>query len=179
MERSGAALKSGGNTLNESLGLLVSGNLIQQDADVPAAALRTLSLRIRGAKTELEEAGESTDGMATSTAKLRDEIKSLTGVDIMLNEDEFKSTAEIIKELGQSWKSLTAVSRPNVLELISGKNRASTVAGLIENYQLIDEVIQSAENAEGSALQENERFLDSIEGFYKNIMAFYIRKLIY
>lgn len=131
------------------------------------------------AKTELEEAGESTDGMATSTAKLRDEIKSLTGVDIMLNEDEFKSTAEIIKELGAVWENLTDLSRANVLELISGKNRASTVAGLIENYQLIDEVIQSAENAEGSALQENERFLDSIEGFYNYIMAFYIRKLIY
>lgn len=131
------------------------------------------------AKTELEEAGESTDGMATSTAKLRDEIKSLTGVDIMLNEDEFKSTAEIIKELGAVWENLTDLSRANVLELISGKNRASTVAGLIENYQLIDEVIQSAENSEGSALQENERFLDSIEGFYINIMAFYIRKLIY
>lgn len=131
------------------------------------------------AKTELEEAGESTDGMATSTAKLRDELKSLTGVDIMLNEDEFKSTAQIITELGSVWENLTDISQANVLELISGKNRASTVAGLIENYQLIEEVMQSAENAEGSALQENERFLDSIEGFYKNIMAFYIRKLIY
>ena len=44
------------------------------------------------------------------------------------------------------------------------KNRASTVAGLLENYQLIDEVIQTAENAEGSALQENERYMQSIEG---------------
>ena len=164
MERAGAALKAGGNTLNESLGLLVSGNLIQQDADVTAAALRTLSLRIRGAKTELENAGESTDGMVSSTAKLRDEIKSLTGVDIMINEDEFKSTAEIIKELGSVWENLTDVSQANVLELIAGKNRASTVAGLIENYQLIDEVMQTAENAEGSALQENERVLQSIEG---------------
>ena len=44
------------------------------------------------------------------------------------------------------------------------KNRSSTVAGLLENYQLIDEVIQTAENAEGSALQENERYIQSIEG---------------
>ena len=39
------------------------------------------------ASSELEELGESTDGMTTSTSKLRDEIKSLTGVDIMLDED--------------------------------------------------------------------------------------------
>ncbi len=44
------------------------------------------------------------------------------------------------------------------------KNRASTVAGLLENYELIDEVIQAAENAEGSALRENEAQIQSIEG---------------
>lgn len=44
------------------------------------------------------------------------------------------------------------------------KNRASTVAGLIENYQTIDDVIKSAENASGSALEENEKYLDSIDG---------------
>ena len=36
------------------------------------------------------------------------------------------------------------------------KTRASTVAGLLENYQVIDEVIESAKNSNGSALQENE-----------------------
>ena len=164
MERSGAALKAGGNTLNEALGLIVSGNLIQQDADVTAAALRTMSLRIRGSATELEEAGESTEGMATSTAKLREEMLALSGVDIMLDDTTFKSTAEIIKELGEVWGNLDDITQANILEQIAGKNRASTVAGLLENYELIDEVIQTAENAEGSALQENERYLQSIEG---------------
>lgn len=164
MERSGAALKAGGNTLNEALGLIVSGNLIQQDADVTAAALRTMSLRIRGSATELEEAGESTEGMATSTAKLREEMLALSGVDIMLDDTTFKSTAEIIKELGEVWGNLDDITQANILEQIAGKNRASTVAGLLENYELIDEVIQSAENADGSALRENEAYLDSIDG---------------
>lgn len=44
------------------------------------------------------------------------------------------------------------------------KNRASTVAGLLENYETIEEVIKSAEGAEGSALKENERYLESIQG---------------
>ena len=164
MERSGAALKAGGNTLNEALGLITAGNLIQQDADVTAAALRTMSLRIRGASSELEELGESTEGMVTSTAKLREEIEKLTGVDIMLDDETFKSTAEIIKELGAVWEDLSDITQANVLEQIAGKNRASTVAGLLENYELIDEVIKAAENAEGSALRENEAYLDSING---------------
>ena len=164
MERSGAALKAAGNDLNESLGLIVSGNLIQQDADVTAAALRTMSLRIRGASSELEDLGEETDGMATSTAKLREEIKALSGVDIMLDDETFKSTAEIIKELGAVWEDLSDITQANILESIAGKNRASTVAGLLENYELIDEVIETAENATGSAAKENEAYLESIDG---------------
>ena len=152
------------NDLNEALGLITAGNLIQQDADVTAAALRTMSLRIRGASSELEELGEDTDGMATSTAKLREEIKALSGVDIMLNDETFKSTADIIKELGAVWEYLSNITQANILEQIAGKNRASTVAGLLENYELIDEVIKSAENATGSAARENEAYLESIDG---------------
>ena len=54
------------------------------------------------------------------------------------------------------------------------KNRASTVEGLLQNYELIAKVIESAEDADGSALKENERYLESIEGkifalLYRNV----------
>ena len=152
------------NTLNESLGLITAGNIIQQDAETTAAALKILSLRIRGSKAELEEMGESTDGVVTSTSKLREQIKGLSGVDIMLDENTYKSTAQIIQELGAVYNQLTDIQQANLLEIIAGKNRASTVEGLLQNYKIIEDVIQAAENAEGSALQENEKYMESIEG---------------
>lgn len=164
MERSAAALKAGGNTLNESLGLITAGNIIQQDAETTAAALKILSLRIRGSKAELEEMGESTDGLVSSTSKLREQIKALSGVDIMLDENTYKSTAQIIQELGGVYNQLTDIQQANILEIIAGKNRASTVQGLLENYETIGKVIEAAENAEGSALEENLRYVESIEG---------------
>lgn len=164
MEESAASLKAAGNSLNESLGILTAGNLIQQDASTTASAIKILGLRIRGAKADLDELGESTDDLADSTSKMREELKALTGVDIMLDENTFKSTAQIIKGIGANWDKMTDVSRAAALEKLAGKNRASTVAGLIENYQTIDDVIKSAENASGSALEENEKYLDSIDG---------------
>ena len=146
------------------MGILTAGNLIQQDASTTASAIKILGLRIRGAKADLDELGESTDDLADSTSKMREELKALTGVDIMLDENTFKSTAQIIKEIGTNWDKMTDVSRAAALEKLAGKNRASTVAGLIENYQTIDDVIKSAENASGSALEENEKYLDSISG---------------
>ena len=152
------------NTLNESLGLITAGNLIQQDADTTANALKVMSLRIRGSKTDLEEMGEETDGLASSTSKLREEIKALTGVDIMQDENTYKSTAKIIQEIGAVWDNLTDVSKASALEKLAGKTRASVVSGLLENYETIDEVIKSAENADGSAIEENLRYMESIEG---------------
>ena len=164
MENSAAALKAGGNDLNESIGLITAGNLIQQDASTTGSAMKILSLRIRGAKADLDAMGESTDDLSDSTSKMREELKALTGVDIMKDENTFKSTAEIIQEMGKNWDKLTDVSKAAALEKLAGKNRASTVSGLIENYETIGKVIEAAENSENSALEENEKYLESIEG---------------
>ena len=109
--------------------------------------------------------GEGTDGLVTSTSKLREQIKALSGVDIMLDENTFKSTTDIIIELGKQWENLSDVSKAATLELISGKNRASTVQGLIDNYQLIEEVMRAAENAEGSSKRELETYKQSLDSY--------------
>ena len=101
------------NTLNESLGLITAGNIIQQQADTTANALKIMSLRIRGSKAELEELGETTDGLVSSSSKLREEILAISGVDIMENEDTFKSTAQIVKELGAIYDNLSDISQAN------------------------------------------------------------------
>ena len=92
-------------------------------------ALKTLSLRIRGAKSDLEEAGLETDGMADSVSKLRTEIQKLTGVDIMIDDDTFKSTYQILKEISAVWNNLTDVTQANVLELMFAKRQTKTCLG--------------------------------------------------
>lgn len=80
---------------------------------------------LRAAKTEAESAGESTDGMAESVSKLREEIKALTGnkVDIMQDEagTTFKSTFQILRELSKVWDQLSDVSQANILERLAGR----------------------------------------------------------
>lgn len=86
-------------------------------------AFKTISMRIRGAKTELEEAGLETEGMVESTAKLRSEILALSGVDIMKNANEFKSTYQIMDELAAKWENLTDIQQASITELIAGKRQ--------------------------------------------------------
>ena len=53
--------------------------------------------------------------MASSTAKLREEILALSGVDIMLNTNEFKSTYQIMDELADRWQNLSDIQQANCL----------------------------------------------------------------
>lgn len=78
-------------------------------------------MRIRGADTELQQAGLDTEGMAESTAKLRQEVMALSGVDIMKDENNFKSTYDILDELSTKWADLTDIQQASLTELIAGE----------------------------------------------------------
>ena len=53
--------------------------------------------------------------MVESTAKLRQEILALSGVDIMENDNTFKSTYQIMDELAAKWKDLTDIQQAKCL----------------------------------------------------------------
>ena len=97
--------------------------------------MKTLSLRIRGAKVELEDAGEDVDGMANSVSELQKKLLALTGgkVDIMLDENTFKNTTEILREMSQVWDDMTDVNRAAALELLGGKRQANVLSAVIKN----------------------------------------------
>ena len=127
-------------------------------------AFKTISMRIRGATTELEEAGLETDGMAESTATLRKEIEALSGVDIMLNENTFKSTYDILDELADKWQYLTDIQQASITELIAGKRQGNIMSALMSNWDIAEDTMKQAASSDGSAEKENEKYMESISG---------------
>lgn len=122
-------------------------------------------------KVELEQAGEETEGMAESTSKLREQVKALTnvtgdgGVDILNGtEDEYRSMYDIFADIAKVWKDMNDMDQAALLELLAGKVRANTVAAMLNNWSQAEAALQTASESAGSALRENERYLDSIEG---------------
>ena len=113
LERSASSMDAANNSLEQTIALITAANSVVQDPDSVGTAFKTISMRIRGASTEMEEAGLDTEGMAESTAKLQKEIKALSGVDIMKNKTEFKSTYDILDELANKWSDLTDIQQAN------------------------------------------------------------------
>lgn len=171
LQRSSASLAAANNTLDESIALITAANTVVQDADAVGNAFKTISMRIRGAKTELEEAGLDMDGMADSTAELREEILALSGVDIMVDDDTFKSTYQILDELSQKWKDLTDIQQASITELIAGKRQGQVVSAVMTNFDIARDTLSVSESSEGSAMAEHEKWMESLEAKINQLNA--------
>lgn len=164
--RSASAMAEAGNTIDETIGLITAANSVVQNPEAVGTAMKTLSLRIRGAKVELEDAGEDVDGMANSISELQKKLLALTGgkVNIMLDENTFKNTTEILREMSAVWDDMTDVNRASALELLGGKRQANVLAAVIKNFDMVEDAIKTSSDAAGSAEKENEKYLNSIQG---------------
>ena len=120
----------------------------------------------RLAKTELEEVGEDVSDMAENTSQLQAKLKALTHgkVDIMLDADTFKSTTQILREMSAAWEDMTDIERASALELMGGKRQSNILSSVITNFETVEDVIETSMNSSGSAIAENEKWLNSIEG---------------
>jgi TP901 family phage tail tape measure protein len=173
LQRSASAMEAAGNTLDQTIALGTAMNSVVQNAETTGSTLKVLALRIRGATTELEQMGEETDTVATSTSKLRADIMGLTnvdgkgGFDILTKSGDFKSTYDIIQGIAKVYSKMSDVDQAALLELLAGKNRANGVAALLSQASQAADVLQTSLNSSGSAMAENERVLDSVEGRLK------------
>lgn len=179
LQRSSAALVAAGNTIDESIALTTSANTIVQDPESVGAGLKTVSLRLRGtdsAKKELEESGEDVSDFITNVSKLQGSLLDLTkvssndfkGFDILKDDGSYKSTYQILLGIGKIWKEIGETAdgdktQANILEKMFGKNRAQIGAAILQNPDLLEKSFNSSSNSDGSAAQELDTYLNSIE----------------
>lgn len=181
LERGGAAMAAAGNTLEESVALLAAANAAVQNPMSVGNAMKTVTLRIRGAKAELEEMGETTDEFVESSSKMRETIQGLSGVDIMKDARTFKSTYEIFTEISAIWDRLSDINQAALLEALGGKRQAAIVASAITNIKDLQGAYETAANAAGTLADANEEYMHSINaqlGVLKTSWQSFVKDLV-
>ena len=165
LTKSSGSLVAANGTLEEAVALTATANTIIQDADVVGTALKTVAMRLRGTDTKtMEEEGLETDGMVESSSKLRGKIKGLSGVDILTDTGAYKSTYQILSEIAEVWETMNDMDQAALLELLAGKRAGSVMSAILQNPETLKDAFESASDATGSAMTENEKYLDSIQG---------------
>lgn len=160
-QRGGAALHASGTDFEKSAALFAATNASLQNAETTGTMWKTVSARIRGATTELEEMGEETDGLAQGLSKYREEIMSLSGVDIMKDENTYKDMYDIFVQLAEVWDNMEDVSQSRVAEILGGTRNTSGIMSTITNIKDAIGAYSSAMDSAGTATEANNLYMDT------------------
>ena len=160
-EKSGAALNATNTSFEKSAGLIAAANAAVQDASVVGTALKTVSARIRGSKADLDELGESTDDLAEGFSKYADEIKSLTGFDIMLDDHTFKDLYDIMEGIAGVWDKLSDTQQARVAEILGGTRQLQVISSILGNWGDAAGAYETAMNSAGAATKANDIYMET------------------
>jgi len=165
LQNASAALKVAGNDLNETISLITATNKIYQNPEEGSNMLKVASMRLRGQVDALEEMGEDAEGVSTDLTKIQQQVYELTGnkVNIFEDDENLKSTYQMILEIGEVFDSLNDRSQADLLEVMFGKQRASAGASLLLNYEELEKIKNDSINAAHSMAEEYSKYMESTE----------------
>lgn len=165
LTRSASAMSAAGNSLDETLALLTGGTEITQNAAEMGSALKTISMRIRGMKGELEALGEESDGIE-SISKIQTQILNLTKgkVNIFDENKSFRSTYEILRDISKVYNDLSSTSQASLTEILFGKLRSNQGLAIMSAFQSgqIEKALKDSQESAGTAATEISKYSDSI-----------------
>lgn len=169
-ERGGAALSASGTSFEKSAAIFAAANASVQNADTVGTAMKTVSARIRGSKTELEELGEEYEDVAHGISKYREELMALTnvdgtgGFDIMTETGNYKDIYDIYTGIAAVWNKMSDASQARAAEILGGTRQLSVISSTISNIADAAGAYGAAMDSAGTANEANEKYISSING---------------
>lgn len=80
------------------------------------------------------------------------------------NTGELRSTFDVLQDLSKAWTHLTSVEKQELAETVAGKTQRSLFTALMTNFDSAVGATEAALNSEGSALAENTKRMESLQG---------------
>lgn len=142
LEVAGAGLSTYNNTYEQTIALVTAGSEIMTGRSLQVAR-----------------------GLNTIAARLVKNQGTLAEYGIALNNADgtMRSTFDILSDLSVAWGRMGDEERVSVGNTIAGINQYKVLAAVMENFQSAIDANQVALGAYGSAMQENERYMESFE----------------
>lgn len=158
--KSSAVMANAGNSYEQMIGLLTAGTEITRNASKVSNGLKTITLRLQG----MDDEGETNLELMAQMEALFNKL----GLSVYKADGSLKNTYDILKDLAPVYQEATAAEKAYITETIAGKYQAQNAAAILNNFQAAIEATETALNSEGSALNENAKYMDSIEGKVAN-----------
>lgn len=173
LSNSASALALAGNSIDESLAMITAMSEVTQDASESGNALKILSMRVRGYDEETESYTGDVEELTGAIADLTKTASTSGGISLFTDDTKttYKSTYQLLSEISEVWDQLTDKNQAELLEKLAGKQRGNSIAALLTNMAQANKALDSSLNSSGSAQQEQERWLDSMEAKTQQLEA--------
>lgn len=139
----------------------------QRSGSEMARGLRTILMNIRQIRGETED-GELIDGESIAAASKA--LKDYAGISTIEN-GQLRKASDVLEELAGKWDTLTETQKAAVSEGVAGKRQANVLMALMGDWETYHQMLTDYANGAGSAMQENEIYLDSWEAKTQQIKA--------
>ena len=157
LRRVSGTLAQAGVSIEQAIGLITGGFARLRDVEMVSSGILMVSQRLRG----ISEEGDKIVGLVP---KLQRAFKEIAGIDIQDANGELRNTYDILSDMARIFPTLTSKQRQYLAELAAGNRQVKVLNAILDGWQDVEKAVESATNSQGSALRENEKFLDSIQG---------------
>lgn len=146
IQRAASTAKTFGVELDTLIGYISAiGTTTRESGSVIGNGIKTIVSRI----TTMSEAESALNAVNIS-------IRDLEG--------NIRPVEDILDELAEKWSSLSDEQRQNLGVTLAGRYQLSRFNALLNNYSIAQEAAATAANSAGSAMAEQDKFADSLQG---------------
>lgn len=92
------------------------------------------------------------------------EALDAVGVNIQTSTGDLRDMGDVIEELMGKWKDLDTAQRQALAVKLAGKYQYNNLMALLENSEMYDENLEAAQNSLGTINEQQQIYLDSLEG---------------
>lgn len=131
----------------------------QRSGSEMARGLRTILMNLRQIRGETED-GELIDGESIAAASKA--LKDYANISTMEN-GKLRKASDVLDDLAKAWSTLDETQRSAISEAVAGKRQANVLMALMGDWGTYQQMMADFANGAGSALAENEIYLDSWE----------------
>ena len=141
-----------GNSLDETLGMVVAMTEQTRSASKSARGLNTISSRLSQVLDDTSDTGKK-------LVAIYDDL----GISLEDSSGHMRSTYDILSDLHDVWGTLDTDTQKYIALTSSGTNQLNNFLALMNNFDHATEATKTSLNSAGSAMRENEAYQQSLE----------------
>jgi TP901 family phage tail tape measure protein len=165
---SASIMNQAGVSIDEFISLVGTATAVtQRSGSEIARGLRTSVLR-------LQAVTDADLDVTTESISKAEEVLNKYGIAVRTDLLELRAPFEIFRDISEKFRGElknNEVAQAEIIQRVAGQRQANIVAAIVNNWGMVEKQMSEAMYSTGSAMKENERYMDSWQAKSKQLQT--------